>query len=46
MSFEMFLQHCFNALTLGSLYALIAIGYYTMVSRHTAPHQLLHTATF
>ena len=26
----MFLQHCFNALTLGSLYALIAIGY-TMV---------------
>ena len=30
MSFEMFLQHCFNALTLGSLYALIAIGY-TMV---------------
>lgn len=30
MSLEMFLQHCFNALTLGSLYALIAIGY-TMV---------------
>ncbi len=30
MSFEMFLQHFFNALTLGSLYALIAIGY-TMV---------------
>ncbi|MCR5561755.1 MAG: branched-chain amino acid ABC transporter permease [Desulfovibrio sp.] len=30
MSFEMFLQHSFNALTLGSLYALIAIGY-TMV---------------
>lgn len=30
MSFEMFIQHCFNALTLGSLYALIAIGY-TMV---------------
>ena len=30
MSFEMFLQHAFNALTLGSLYALIAIGY-TMV---------------
>ena len=30
MSLVMFLQHCFNALTLGSLYALIAIGY-TMV---------------
>lgn len=30
MSFEMFMQHCFNAITLGSLYALIAIGY-TMV---------------
>ena len=30
MNFEMFLQHSFNALTLGSLYALIAIGY-TMV---------------
>ena len=30
MSLEMFLQHFFNALTLGSLYALIAIGY-TMV---------------
>ena len=30
MTFEMFFQHCFNALTLGSLYALIAIGY-TMV---------------
>lgn len=30
MSFDLFLQHCFNALTLGSLYALIAIGY-TMV---------------
>ena len=30
MSLDMFLQHCFNALTLGSLYALIAIGY-TMV---------------
>ncbi len=30
MSFEMFLQHLFNALTLGSLYGLIAIGY-TMV---------------
>ncbi len=30
MSYEMFLQHFFNALTLGSLYALIAIGY-TMV---------------
>lgn len=30
MSFEMFLQHSLNALTLGSLYALIAIGY-TMV---------------
>ncbi|MEG2172420.1 MAG: branched-chain amino acid ABC transporter permease [Desulfovibrionaceae bacterium] len=30
MSVEMFLQHFFNALTLGSLYALIAIGY-TMV---------------
>ena len=30
MTLDMFLQHCFNALTLGSLYALIAIGY-TMV---------------
>ncbi|MDD6181707.1 MAG: branched-chain amino acid ABC transporter permease [Desulfovibrionaceae bacterium] len=30
MSLELFLQHFFNALTLGSLYALIAIGY-TMV---------------
>lgn len=30
MSVDMFLQHFFNALTLGSLYALIAIGY-TMV---------------
>ena len=30
MSFDLFLQHFFNALTLGSLYALIAIGY-TMV---------------
>ena len=30
MSLDMFLQHCFNALTLGSLFALIAIGY-TMV---------------
>ncbi len=30
MSFEMFFQHFFNAMTLGSLYALIAIGY-TMV---------------
>ncbi len=30
MSLEMFFQHFFNALTLGSLYALIAIGY-TMV---------------
>jgi len=30
MSFEMFVQHFFNALTLGSLYGLIAIGY-TMV---------------
>jgi branched-chain amino acid transport system permease protein len=30
MSFEMFIQHIFNALTLGSLYGLIAIGY-TMV---------------
>lgn len=30
MTFEIFFQHCFNALTLGSLYALIAIGY-TMV---------------
>ncbi len=30
MSFEMFIQHLFNALTLGSLYGLIAIGY-TMV---------------
>ena len=30
MSFDLFFQHCFNALTLGSLYALIAIGY-TMV---------------
>jgi branched-chain amino acid transport system permease protein len=30
MSFEMFVQHLFNALTLGSLYGLIAIGY-TMV---------------
>ncbi len=30
MSLEMFVQHLFNALTLGSLYALIAIGY-TMV---------------
>lgn len=30
MSLDMFFQHCFNALTLGSLYALIAIGY-TMV---------------
>ena len=30
MTLEMFFQHCFNALTLGSLYALIAIGY-TMV---------------
>lgn len=30
MTLEMFYQHCFNALTLGSLYALIAIGY-TMV---------------
>ncbi len=30
MSLEMFVQHLFNALTLGSLYGLIAIGY-TMV---------------
>jgi len=30
MSLAMFVQHLFNALTLGSLYALIAIGY-TMV---------------
>jgi len=30
MSLEMFVQHIFNALTLGSLYGLIAIGY-TMV---------------
>ncbi len=30
MSFEMFVQHLFNALTLGSLYGLVAIGY-TMV---------------
>lgn len=30
MSLQLFLQHFFNALTLGSLYALIAIGY-TMV---------------
>ena len=30
MSLELFLQHFFNALTLGSLYGLIAIGY-TMV---------------
>jgi branched-chain amino acid transport system permease protein len=30
MHFELFLQHFFNALTLGSLYGLIAIGY-TMV---------------
>lgn len=30
MTLEMFFQHSFNALTLGSLYALIAIGY-TMV---------------
>jgi branched-chain amino acid transport system permease protein len=30
MSFSMFVQHLLNALTLGSLYALIAIGY-TMV---------------
>ena len=26
MTLDMFLQHCFNALTLGSLYALIAIA--------------------
>ena len=30
MSFNMFIQHLFNAITLGSLYGLIAIGY-TMV---------------
>ena len=30
MSFDMFIQHMFNALALGSLYGLIAIGY-TMV---------------
>jgi branched-chain amino acid transport system permease protein len=30
MSFEMFVQHLFNAITLGSLYGLVAIGY-TMV---------------
>lgn len=30
MSLEMFIQHLFNGITLGSLYALIAIGY-TMV---------------
>ena len=30
MSLDMFFQHFFNALTLGSLYGLIAIGY-TMV---------------
>ena len=30
MSLDMFIQHLFNALTLGSLYGLIAIGY-TMV---------------
>ena len=30
MTLELFLQHFFNALTLGSLYGLIAIGY-TMV---------------
>ena len=30
MSFEMFIQHLFNALALGALYGLIAIGY-TMV---------------
>lgn len=30
MTFTLFIQHCLNALTLGSLYALIAIGY-TMV---------------
>ena len=30
MSFDLFIQHFFNALTLGSLYGLIAIGY-TMV---------------
>ena len=27
MSLDMFFQHFFNALTLGSLYGLIAIGY-------------------
>ena len=30
MTGQMFIQHFFNALTLGSLYALVAIGY-TMV---------------
>ena len=30
MTLDMFIQHAFNALTLGSLYGLIAIGY-TMV---------------
>ncbi len=30
MTLDMFIQHVFNALTLGSLYGLIAIGY-TMV---------------
>ena len=27
MSYQMFIQHFLNAITLGSLYALIAIGY-------------------
>ena len=30
MSLDMFFQHFFNALTLGSLYGLIAIGYTMM----------------
>ena len=34
MSLDMFFQHFFNALTLGSLYGLIAIGYTTVSYTH------------
>ena len=41
MSFEIFLQHLSNGLALGSLYALIAIGY-TMVYDKLCTWRYLH----
>jgi len=45
MSLAMFVQHLFNALTLGSLYALIAIGY-TMVYGILRPINFAHGEIF